>query len=84
MNEIFDIIGLIAATLTTSSFAPQVYKTWREKSSKGISLTMYSMIFIGAALWLIYGIHIQSAPIIIANIATEIMVSMMIYFKFKY
>jgi len=84
MNEIFDIIGLIAATLTTSSFAPQVYKTWREKSSKGISLTMYGMIFIGAALWLIYGIYIQSIPIITANIATELMVSMMIYFKFKY
>jgi len=84
MNEIFDIIGLIAATLTTSSFAPQVYKTWREKSSKGISLTMYGMIFIGAALWLIYGVYIESVPIITANIATELMVSMMIYFKFKY
>jgi len=84
MTEFFDIIGLIAATLTTSSFAPQVYKTWREKSSKGISLTMYGMIFIGAALWLIYGVYIQSIPIITANIATELMVSMMIYFKFKY
>jgi len=84
MNEFFDIIGLIAATLTTSSFAPQVYKTWREKSSKGISLTMYGMIFIGAALWLIYGVYIESVPIITANIATELMVSMMIYFKFKY
>jgi len=84
MTDIYEIIGLIAATLTTSSFAPQVYKTWREKSSKEISLTMYLMIFIGVAFWLIYGVHINSAPIITANIATEIMVSMMIYFKFKY
>ncbi|PCI05015.1 MAG: hypothetical protein COB81_01720 [Flavobacteriaceae bacterium] len=84
MTDIYEIIGQIAAILTTSSFAPQVYKTWREKSSKGISLAMYVMIFVGVAFWLVYGLHIKSTPIITANIATEIMVIMMLYFKFKY
>ena len=84
MTDIYEIIGQIAAILTTSSLAPQVYKTWREKSSKGISLAMYVMIFVGVAFWLVYGLHIKSMPIITANIATEIMVIMMLYFKFKY
>jgi len=52
-----EIIGLIAATLTTACFIPQVYKVWKEKSTKDISLVMYIVFMIGLALWLYYGIQ---------------------------
>lgn len=84
MTNIYEIIGLVAAILTTAAFVPQVYKTWKTKSVDDISLTMYSVLFMGLILWLVYGISINSLPIIIANSVTGILVLMVIAFKFKY
>ena len=44
--ETIEIIGLIAATCTTTAFVPQVYKALREKSTADISLTMYIVLFV--------------------------------------
>lgn len=84
MTNIYEIIGLIAAILTTAAFVPQVYKTWKTKSVEDISLTMYSVLFIGLMLWLTYGISLNSLPIIVANSVTGILVLMVIFFKFRY
>ena len=56
----YEIIGLIAAALTTSAFIPQVYKVYKEKSAVGISLTMYLIFFVGLSLWLFYGYLVGS------------------------
>ncbi len=82
--DIYEILGLVAAFLTTAAFIPQVYKTWKTKSVEDISLTMYSVLFIGLMLWLTYGISLNSLPIIIANSVTGILVLMVIFFKFRY
>lgn len=79
-----EILGLIAATLSTSAFVPQVYKAWKEKSTKDISLTMYSILFVGLVLWLIYGININSLSIVVANVITGLLVLYMIILKLKY
>nr|WP_299527661.1 SemiSWEET transporter [uncultured Lutibacter sp.] len=78
------MIGLIAAVLTTTAFVPQVYKTWKTKSAGNISLTMYITMFIGIILWLIYGIHLNSIPMILANSVTAVLALMIIIFKLKY
>jgi MtN3 and saliva related transmembrane protein len=65
-----DLLGYVAATLTTSSFVPQAYKTFRSKDVSGISLTMYSMFTFGMMLWLVYGFLINAWPIIVANAVT--------------
>jgi len=82
--DIYELLGLIAAILTTAAFVPQVYKTWKTKSVDDISLTMYSVLFVGLMLWLVYGISLNSLPIIIANSVTGILVLMVIVFKFRY
>jgi len=84
MIDKFEIIGLIAAVLTTSAYVPQVYKTWKTKSAGNISLTMYIAMFIGIVLWLIYGIHLNSFAMIVANIITAILTLIILIFKFKY
>tara|TARA_R110001583_G_scaffold160872_1_gene312737 strand:- start:3163 stop:3423 length:261 start_codon:yes stop_codon:yes gene_type:complete len=84
MIDKYEIIGLIAAVLTTSSFVPQVYKTWKTKSAGNLSLTMYIVLFIGIILWLIYGIHLNSFSMILANIVTGILALLLILFKLKY
>ncbi len=82
--DTIEIIGLIAATLTTSSFIPQVYKAWRHKSTRDVSLTMYLAFFIGTMLWLYYGYVHESLAIILANGITGILVIVMLVLKIKH
>jgi len=84
MIDIYEIIGLIAALFTTIAFVPQVYKTWKSKSADSLSLTMYIVFFIGIVLWLIYGIHLNSLAIILANSITSVLALLLIVFKLKF
>ena len=79
-----EIVGLIAAICTTSAFVPQVYKTWRDKSTEAISLTMYLVFLTGTILWLVYGIHIDSISIILANGITALLAFCVVFLKLKY
>lgn len=78
------ILGLVAATLTTIAFVPQVVKTWKTKSAKDLSLGMYSIFCTGVILWLIYGIIRADIPIIAANTVTLSLTLMLLYFKLFY
>nr|WP_199269214.1 SemiSWEET transporter [Polaribacter sp. L3A8] len=78
------MIGLVAAVFTTTSFLPQVFKTYKTKDTSGLSLSMYIIFFIGVLLWLIYGIWIQSLSIILANIITAILTFYLLVMKIKY
>ena len=79
-----EIVGLVAATLTTSSFVPQVYKAWKTKDVEGVSLTMFIAMFIGVILWLIYGYSIRSLSMVIANIVTSILCMAVLVLKIKH
>ena len=76
-----EIIGLIAAVFTTSSFFPQVIKIWKTKQTKDISTTMYIAMMIGTCFWLTYGILISSFAIIVANIVSGLLVLFVLIFK---
>jgi MtN3 and saliva related transmembrane protein len=79
----YEIIGFIAATLTTSAFIPQVYKVYKEKNAAGISLTMYLILFTGVSLWFLYGFLIGSISVVLANGITLILMAIIIYYKLK-
>jgi len=78
------IMGLVAASLTTFAFLPQVIKTWRMKETRDISLWMYLIFTIGVSLWLGYGILIGDYPVSIANGATLILALIILIAKFRY
>jgi MtN3 and saliva related transmembrane protein len=63
----YEIIGSLAAILTTTSFVPQVARTIRTRDTRAISLWMYLLFSMGVALWAIYGMLLGSWPIIVAN-----------------
>jgi MtN3 and saliva related transmembrane protein len=79
-----ELIGFIAAILTTAAFVPQVYKIVKLKSAEGISLTMYWIMFTGIVFWEIYGWLILSPPVILANIITASLLLIIIYYKLRY
>jgi MtN3 and saliva related transmembrane protein len=65
-----DLIGYLAAALTTFSFLPQALHTFRTRDVSGISLGMYSTFTLGVALWLAYGVVLAAWPIVAANAVT--------------
>jgi len=79
-----EIIGLTAAALTTACFVPQVYKVYKEKSTKDISLVMYIVFIIGLGLWLWYGIEMESLSMILANSGTLLLAFAILVAKLKY
>jgi MtN3 and saliva related transmembrane protein len=46
---------------------PQVLKAWREGNTKAISERMYVASLIAYSLWIVHGLMITSAPIILFN-----------------
>ena len=83
MNFI-DWVGSVAAILTTASFVPQAWHTFRTRDVSGISLSMYSLFTAGVALWLVYGILMEAWTIIIANIITTSLALMILLMKVRY
>ena len=65
-----ELIGYLAAILTTVSFVPQAWHTFRTRDVSGISLGMYAAFTLGVALWFAYGVVLRSWPITIANAIT--------------
>jgi MtN3 and saliva related transmembrane protein len=78
-----EIIGYIAAFLTTVSFLPQVVKTIKTKDTSGISLLMYSIFVSGVFLWLIYGILLKNIVITSANLLTFILAGLVLLIKLR-
>lgn len=81
MAEYSDALGLLAGTLTTCSFLPQVIKTWQSRSAGDISLVMFALFSTGVLLWLVYGVMIHSMPVIVANAVTLVFASAILIMK---
>ena len=86
MNHLnyIDLFGFLAALLTTIAFLPQLYKTWRTKSADDVSLVMLILFITGLVCWIIYGLKINSIPILIANIITFIFNFSILVLKISY
>lgn len=76
-----DVIGYLAAILTTSSFLPQAIKTLQTKDTAALSLGMYSLFTLGVFCWLIYGIIIANKAIVFANAITFLLAALILSFK---
>ena len=82
--QIIEIIGSVAAVLTTLSFIPQAWQTFKTKDVSGISLPMYSMFTTGVLLWLVYSIALQSWPMIVSNCITAPVALAILSMKLRY
>lgn len=84
LDQIDNLIGALAATLTTIAFIPQAWMTWRSKRAEGVSLGMYSIFTTGVALWLLYGLIIDAWPVIIANLLTLALALFILLMKLRF
>ena len=82
--DVTDLVGALAACLTTLSFLPQAWLTFRTRDARGVSLGMYSIFAIGVALWLAYGLLLRAWPIVIANVVTLALALAILAMKLRY
>ncbi|NDO81379.1 hypothetical protein CJP72_11570 [Citrobacter sp. NCU1] len=81
--DYINIIGFIGGGCTTISFIPQVALVLKTKSTKDISLMMYSVFVFGISLWLLYGILSGALPVIIPNLITLVLAGSILFMKIK-
>ena len=79
-----DVIGSVAAVLTTASFIPQAWHSFKTRDVSGISLVMYSVFTLGVTLWLLYGVLLQSWPLMIANSITLVLAAAILGMKLRF
>ncbi|MCW5653963.1 SemiSWEET transporter [Hydrogenophaga sp.] len=79
-----EFIGFAAAFLTTVSFVPQAWLTFRSRDVSGISLGMYSVFTLGVALWLLYGLSLAAWPVVVANAITLALALTILVMKLRY
>jgi len=70
--------------LTTASFIPQAWHSFKTRDVSGISLGMYSVFTVGVALWLVYGILLLAWPLIIANSITLALAATILGMKLRF
>ncbi|WP_127477985.1 SemiSWEET transporter [Sulfurivermis fontis] len=82
--DAINLLGLLAGTLTTAAFLPQVIKTWRSRSAGDISLVMFALFSLGVLLWIVYGFTVGAVPVIVANVITLLLSLTILIFKIRY
>jgi len=78
------MLGLTAGALTTIAFVPQLTKAWRTRSTGDLSWGMLVTFSTGVLLWLIYGLWIDSLPVILANAVTLLLQAGIVSLKIRY
>ena len=84
LKLMISLLGFIAGTLTTVSFVPQVHKAWRTRRCDDLSYGMLLTFGLGVVFWLIYGLLVRAAPIIVANAVTLSLIGMLVVMKSRY
>ncbi|MER6694307.1 SemiSWEET family sugar transporter [Streptomyces minutiscleroticus] len=64
------VLGLVAGTLTTCCWLPQLLKSWRTRSTADFSWLYLAVFGTGVTLWMIYGLLKRDIAIAMTNTLT--------------
>ena len=79
-----ELAGLLGAALSSITFIPQVWKAWKSRSVRDLSIYMILIVFLSTIVWLIYGVALSLLPVIIANSIICALSLILLYFKFSF
>lgn len=77
-------LGILAGLLTTLAFVPQVWKIWKTKSARDVSLPAFVTFTVGVALWTAFGILKDELAITIWNSITFVLAVAILVMKVRY
>lgn len=79
-----EFIGYFGSFLTSITFIPQVYKSWKSKSVGDLSIWMVLIVVTSTLVWLVYGYAINSGPVMVANTIVLVLTLVLLYFKMTF
>ena len=78
------IVAILAGFFILIGWIPQIIQGYKTKKLEDVSKYLVISIFVGAALWLIYGIEIDDIYIIGVNVAAMFLTMTVLIMKLKY
>jgi MtN3 and saliva related transmembrane protein len=84
LHSWFELVGAVAAVMTTFAWLPQIVKILRERKARDISLVTTAVLAFGVFLWIVYGLAIGSLPIIAANIVSFLFIATIVGLKLRF
>ncbi|MBS1928152.1 MAG: hypothetical protein IT254_02840 [Chitinophagaceae bacterium] len=82
--EWIDVVGHVGSVLSSITFMPQVYQTWKTRSVGDLSMMMLLIVCSSTVVWLVYGIGRMLWPVIICNAVICFLSLLLIWFKIKF
>jgi MtN3 and saliva related transmembrane protein len=82
--SLVEMLGLVAALLTTLCWIPQALKTIRTRDTRSSSLVTQGAFALGIVLWLAYGLLRGDLPLILANAVSLILVGTILLMKLRF
>ena len=79
-----EILGAVAACITSLCWAPQVLRIIRSRDTRSISLASQGAFAVGTAMWFVYGWLIGSWPVMAANGLTFVLIGTIVALKLRY
>lgn len=83
MNSV-DLLGYTAGLFLVIALLPQVYKSWKTKSTKDISWWRYILYVIGLSLWVVYAFVIDNMPLRIMHGLEFLLALSVLFLKIRY
>jgi len=83
-DTMMGVIGILAGILILSGWVPQISKGYRTKKLTDVSSYLMILIFVGATLWLIYGMALDDVYIMGVNLAAMFLTMVLLAMKLKY
>lgn len=77
------LVALIAGSLTTIAFVPQVLHAWQRQSVEDLSLGMLLTFNTGVAFWIAYGVMAREVPIVLTNGVTLLLALLLLGMKLR-
>lgn len=81
---LISIIGFLAGLTSTISLVPQIYKTYKSKTTRDLSMIMLVNFVICSALWIAYGHLTDTMSVTLTNVIMLVCSIILIYFKWSY
>jgi len=79
-----EVLGFLAGLFITVGIVPQIWRLFKLKSAREISLSFTLLFLAGGLCWLIYGISLGLLPVIIWNAISSTLMCIMLYAKVRY
>jgi MtN3 and saliva related transmembrane protein len=84
VSALIEMVGALAAVLTTVCWLPQAIKILRDRETRALSLAGTALCVVGVLLWLVYGIAIADGPLIGSSAVTFAITAAILALKIRY